>query len=77
MTEASVRRSVRRMAQSSYGLERRPVEYTPAPASHLWIAICLAVGAASLAAAVFLGLAEVIIFHIKTLVLEAIFLSPR
>ncbi len=61
------------MAQSTYGLERRPVEYTPAPPSHLWIAVCLAIGASTLASAIFLGLAEVITFHIKTLVLEAIF----
>jgi hypothetical protein len=65
------------MAQSTYGLERRPVEYAPAPASHLWIAACLAAGTSTLAAALFLGLAEVIIFHIKTLVLEAIFLSQQ
>jgi hypothetical protein len=65
------------MTQSAYGLERRPVEYTPAPASHLWIAICLAVGAGALAGATFLGLAEIIIFHVKSLVLEAIFLSPK
>ena len=65
------------MAQSTYGLERRPVEYAPAPASHLWIAICLAIGASTLAAALFLGAAEVMIFHLKTLVLEAIFLSRQ
>ena len=60
------------MSQTAYGVERRPVEYAPSPASHLWIAVCIAIGSATLIACVLLGMGE-IVYSIKRLVLEAIF----
>ena len=52
--------------------ERRPVEFASAPASRIWIAVCLAGGAAILAACLFFGLSELLV-STKRHVLEALF----
>jgi hypothetical protein len=56
--------------------ERRPVEFTAAPGSRLWIAICLGLGGAIFFACLMLGLGEVL-FSLKRQVLEAILESAR
>ncbi len=59
------------MPSHAFGTERREVAYSPRPASHLWIAICLGLGGAALAIGVFLGLSEVL-YSFKQPILEAI-----
>ena len=54
--------------------ERRPVEFASAPASRVWIAVCLAAGGAILAACLFFGLSELLV-SVKRHVLEALFQS--
>lgn len=56
---------------SSPQVERRPVEFTAAPASRLWIAVCLGVGGAILVACLMLGFGEVVLL-VKRQLLEAI-----
>jgi hypothetical protein len=51
--------------------ERRPVEFSAAPASRLWIAICIGLGGAIFFACLLLGCGE-ILFSLKRHVLEAI-----
>lgn len=55
--------------------ERRPVEFAAAPLSRLWVAVCVALGGAILAACLALGFGEVVL-SLKRLVLEAI-VNPR
>lgn len=52
--------------------ERRPVEFAAAPASRVWIAVCVAAGAAILAGCLFFGLSELLV-SVKRHVLEALF----
>lgn len=55
--------------------ERRPVEFAAAPASRVWMAICLAAGGAILAACIFYGFGELLL-SVKRHVLEALFAAP-
>ncbi len=62
------------MARPAYGLERRPLEFTPTPSSYVLIAVCLGLGGVCFSIGLFLGLGE-LFFSLKRLVLEAIFIS--
>jgi hypothetical protein len=59
-------------ALTTTNAERRPVEFAAAPASRVWIAVCLAAGGAILAACLFFGLSELLV-SVKRHVLEALF----
>jgi hypothetical protein len=54
--------------------ERRPVEFAAAPASRVWVAVCIAIGAVVLAVCLFFGLGELLL-SVKRHVLEALFQS--
>jgi hypothetical protein len=53
------------------GADRRLIEFSAAPASRLWIAVCLALGGAIFFACLMLGLGEVMM-SVKRQVLEAV-----
>ncbi len=60
------------MADSSP--DKGAVQFAPAPASHIWVAVCLGVAGAGLGAALMLSLSE-ILSSTERLLLEALFLA--
>jgi hypothetical protein len=64
--------SVPPVAPSAANGEKRTVVFGVAPASHLWVAVCLGLAGAFFALTLFLGLGEVL-YSAKQLLLESIF----
>lgn len=66
------RRSMPPVASTTNNAERRPIEFSAAPTSRIFVAICIAGGGAIFAACFLFGLGEVLV-ALKRHVLEGLF----